>query len=471
MPGVVAYGAYVPRHRLDRGAITAILGSGGGRGSRTVASYDEDATSMGVEAARSVMRAGVSPRSVYLATTAPPYADKTNAVAVHAALGLDRDCFAVDFGASSRSAVGALRAAAVSGGIAVLSDIRTGSPGSADERDGGDAAAAFAFGEGDDVVARVIAESSVTGEFLDRWRRPGDHRSHVWEERFGRTQYLPMAQEAVAQVLSSDGVGTPTHVVISSPHRRVAKMLAAGFSREQTTAVATQAEIGYSGAADPGIGLADVLDRAAPGDVILVVVAADGCDAIALEVTPAIERLDRSQTVRDQLALGREVSYGDYLTWRGILERESPRRPDPPAPAGPPAARNEAWKFRFTGSRCVACEAMHVPPQRTCVGCGAVDRMREESLAERLGTITTFSVDRLAYSLAPPVIDAVVDFDGGGRRQCQMTDVRPDEIAVGDRVELSFRRVYTAQDVHNYFWKARPARAGHSNDTENAHGE
>jgi uncharacterized OB-fold protein len=188
---------------------------------------------------------------------------------------------------------------------------------------------------------------------------------------------------------------------------------------------------------------------------------------MVFETTPALEALDRQDGLRDQLGRGRELAYADYLTWRGFLAREAPRRPDPPAPAAPPSARNESWKFRFTGSRCEECATMHVPPQRTCVGCGAIDRMREESLSERGGTVTTFSVDRLAYSLAPPVIDAVVDFDGGGRRQCQMTDVRPDEIAVGDRVELSFRRLHTAHDVHNYFWKARPATAGE----EDRHGE
>jgi uncharacterized OB-fold protein len=275
--------------------------------------------------------------------------------------------------------------------------------------------------------------------------------------------------EAVERVLEETGVELPDHVVVSSPHRRVARTVAHGFSAERVASAAVQAEVGYTGAADLGLGLADALDRAAPGETVLLVAASDGCDTALLEVTDAIDRIDRSAGVRAQLAGGREVSYADYLTWRGILERESPRRPDPAAPAGPASARNEGWKFRFAGSRCEECQTMHVPPQRTCVECGAIDRMCEESLADRQGTITTYSVDRLAYSLAPPVIDAVVDFDGGGRRQCQMTDVKPDEVAVGDRVELSFRRIYTADDVHNYFWKARPARIA-PNDAENAHG-
>ena len=49
-------GAYLPRARLDRAAIGAFVGSGGGRGTRTVASYDEDTTTMAVEAARLALR-------------------------------------------------------------------------------------------------------------------------------------------------------------------------------------------------------------------------------------------------------------------------------------------------------------------------------------------------------------------------------------------------------------------------------
>jgi uncharacterized OB-fold protein len=82
--------------------------------------------------------------------------------------------------------------------------------------------------------------------------------------------------------------------------------------------------------------------------------------------------------------------------------------------------------------------------------------MDAESMSDKLGAVATFTVDRLAYSLSPPVVTAAVDFDGGGRFSCELTDCAPDQVAVGTRVELTFRRMYTAQGVHNYFWKARP---------------
>jgi uncharacterized OB-fold protein len=77
-------------------------------------------------------------------------------------------------------------------------------------------------------------------------------------------------------------------------------------------------------------------------------------------------------------------------------------------------------------------------------------------LADKLGTVVTYTIDRLAYSLSPPVIQAVIDFDGGGRVSCELTECTPEEVEVGMRVEFTFRRMYSAQGVHNYFWKARP---------------
>jgi len=88
-----------------------------GQGTLSVAGYDEDATSMGVEAARRARWNGsFTPASVHFATTAPAYADKTNANVLHAALRLGREVFATDHVGSMRSAVGALRAAAADGG-------------------------------------------------------------------------------------------------------------------------------------------------------------------------------------------------------------------------------------------------------------------------------------------------------------------------------------------------------------------
>ena len=452
--GIVAYAAYLPRHRLPHGQLAAQLGVRGGNGARILASYDEDSTTMGVEAARRVADNSSPPGALYFATTTPPYLDKANSAAIHSALDLGHDGFALDLAGSARSAVGALRAAASTGGLAVLSDLRTGLPTSVEERDGADGAVAFLFGPGDEAAVEIVAQASTTAEFLDRWRLPGQIASSHWEERFGVEIYLPLVRTAAERALAQAGIEQPDHVIVSSPHARAATAAA----RKLPAPSADQAglAVGYAGAADLGLRLAAVLDRARAGETILLVSAADGSDAAVLRVGERIAQARRGVPVAEQASGGREVTYATYLMWRGLLEREPPRRPEPERPAGPPAARAESWKFAFVGSACKKCGQVHVPPRRVCAGCGAVDQMERRPLADKPGTVATYTVDRLAFSPSPPMIDAVVDFDGGGRYTLEVADATPEEIDIGTRIELTFRRLYTAAGVHNYFWKVRP---------------
>ncbi len=470
MRGIVAYGVYLPYWRLDRKAIAAALGSPAGSGTRSVASYDEDTTSLGVEAARVALRAapGCRPEALYFATAGPAYLDKTNATAVHAALGLDATALACDMVGSTRSGAGALRAALQGGGptLVVLSDIRTGLPGGGDEREGGDAAAALLVADESrdvPVLAEPVAVASATAEFLERWRLPGDAASRQWEERFGEHAYLPLGEAAVTEALKRAGVTALAidHWVLAGSHGRATKRLAGAVGATKgTVADDLGAVIGNAGTAHAGLLLANALDAAAPERLIAVVSLADGCDVTIWRTTAAVAARRPAATVATQLAGGGAVSYATFLTWRGFLEREPPRRPDPEAPAAPPSFRAENWKFAFTGSRCQACGARHLPPQRVCVKCHAIDRMTPERLADVPATIATFTVDRLAYSLSPPVVAAVIDFEGGGRFQCELTDVDPAAVKIGDRVGMTFRRLFTAAGVHNYFWKARPIRGG-----------
>jgi hydroxymethylglutaryl-CoA synthase len=464
MAALVGYGTYLPAWRLDRAAIRSLLGSGGGKGARAVAGYDEDVTSMGVEAARALLAgSSFSPDTVLFATTAPPYLDKTNATAIHAALGLPASVAAFDMVGSVRSGTGAVQLAAGRAGstLVVASDVRTGLPGGADEAAGGDGAVALAFGDRGDPLVELMAGASSTGEFLDRWRVPGELASRQWEERFGESAYLPLAQAAVTEALktaelTADGID---HLVVSGAHARAVKGVRAWIgARKEAVAPDLTAQLGHLGAAHADVALADVLDRAAAGEVIVLVTLADGADVAVLRATDALPAYRQGRpTVAAAAAAGQPVDYASFLTWRDVLRREPPRRPDPQAPAAPPSLRNEAWKFALEASRCEACGTRHLPPARVCLSCHAVDQMAPERLADVPATIATYTVDRLAFSLAPPVVSAVIDFDGGGRFQCELADVAPDEVAIGGRVRMTFRRMYTAGNgVHDYFWKARP---------------
>src|SRR5436309_11945089 len=213
--GIVAYAAYLPRHRLTHEELGDELGVRGGAGRRVIASYDEDSTTMAVEAARATAGNGAAvPGAIFFATTTPPYLDKTNAAAIHAALDLGHDGFAVDVAGSARSAVGAARAAAHEGGLAALSDVRTGLPTSSEERGGADGAAAFLFGPTEQAAVELVAIASTTAELLDRWRLPTEVASHQWEERFGVEIYMPLIRAAVAQVREQTAIEHHDHVIV-----------------------------------------------------------------------------------------------------------------------------------------------------------------------------------------------------------------------------------------------------------------
>jgi hydroxymethylglutaryl-CoA synthase len=440
MRGILGWGVHLPRGRLDRSQIAELVGSGGGKGTRAVASYDEDTTTMAVEAGRNVLRAGgAEPAALWLATTTPAYLDKTNATAVHAALRLDRSAPAYDAVGSVRSTAGALRGAIDGSGTALVigSDVRTGRPGSADEAAGADAAAAVLVGDDTDgtVLAELIGRAAATEEFLDRWRGPGDAGSRQWEERFGETKYAPLAAEALKAAIGDArlGVGEVDALVIAGLHERACATSAKQSGVEPDRIVDRLAgAIGNPGAAQPLLLLSRALEQAGPGQVIVLLVLSDGADAFVFRATDAIGSYRPARPVAGQILTGAPVDYGRYLAWRGLLQVEPPRRPEPARPSASASGRSVEWKFGLTSAAGV--------------------------LAEQEGTVTTFTVDKLAYSQSPPVVFAVVDFDDGERLPVELTDVAVDEVVIGTRVEMTFRRLFTADGIANYFWKARPLR-------------
>ncbi|HET7312233.1 MAG TPA: OB-fold domain-containing protein [Mycobacteriales bacterium] len=441
MRGILGWGVHLPHRRLDRTQIAPIAGGGGGKGTRTAASYDEDTTTMAVQAARDALRgSGVGPATLWFATAAPAYLDKTNATAVHAALRLDRETAAYDALGSTRSVLAGLRAAldARTPSIVIGSDLRIGLPGGPEESTCGDAAAAVVVGDDSDgapVLAEVIGRAGMTEEFLDRWRVPGDPASRTWEERFGETKYVPLAQEALKTALGAAGLDVDgvDLLAIAGLHERACASVAkkSGVAADRLVD-RMSATVGNPGVAQPLLLLASALEKARPGQVVVLLTLADGAEALVVRATDAIASHRPARPVAAQVAGGSPVSYGRYLAWRGLLPVEPPRRPEPARPSASAAGRTAEWKFGLSTAQGV--------------------------LADQRGTVTTFTIDKLAYSPSPPVVFAVVDFDDGERLPVELTDVDAGEVAIGMRVEMTFRRLFTADGIANYFWKARPVR-------------
>ena len=417
MAGIVRYGSYIPYFRLHRAAM------GAGKGERAVASYDEDSVSMAVEAARDAVRGESGLDAVLFATTSPAYAEKLDTATIQAALDLPETVSSIALGGSSRMGLAALLlgldlAAAGRRALVCAGDVIVGAPGGARERDGGDGAVAFVTGADADAVARVLGRASATMEILDVWRLPEERFPKQWEERFTADTMAPTIIDTAKRALASAGVdgGSLTTVILDGTNpRSMAGLPKALGLRPEQIADPLAATVGRTGVAHAGLLLARALDGAKPGDRILVVGEADGADALVLEVTGAIKDMRPVRKVDRWIASKRaDLAYNTYLKWRGVLPFEPPRRPDPERPAAPPMRRHERWKLAFVGSRCTKCHAGHLPPQRVCVKCGAVDHMRDERFADTSSRVATYTLDHLAYSLQPPVVAAFVDYEGEG---------------------------------------------------------
>src|SRR3954452_25278622 len=269
---IVSYGTYIPYWRLDRSKIGEALGTFG-KGSRAVASHDEDTTTMGVEAARACLAAasaGVRVGQLLFATTDPAYVDKTNATAIHAALDLDSGVPAFDMVGSVNSANGAMAIAnfAPMATLVVLSDKRTGLPGGADEAGGGDGAVALLYSPDGPALVDFLGWGASSAEFLDRYRQPGDDHSRLWEERFGEHAYTPLAEQAVAEALKQAGVspGDIDYAIVTGVHPRSVRVVAKslGVGKEALVDDLTSV-IGNTGTPHGVLVLAYLLDRAESG--------------------------------------------------------------------------------------------------------------------------------------------------------------------------------------------------------------
>ena len=225
---ITAYASYLPRGRLAAADIPVALRAGRAD-QRTVAWHDEDPVTMAVAAARASGNSA-DIRQLVFATTEPPYADKLNASIIHAAMGLDQFCPAIDMTGALRSGAQALSMAIGSGGLVAMADIRVGLPGADEAIDSSDGAAAFLFGSADAApVATPLAVASATAEVLDRWRAPGDLTASVWDDRFSLAYTLPLVERTASRALGEAGINRADHVRVSAPSSRLAAAVARRF--------------------------------------------------------------------------------------------------------------------------------------------------------------------------------------------------------------------------------------------------
>jgi len=325
--GITSWGAYVPLFRLDKSVI-------GSRGEKAICNFDEDSTTMAVEAVNDCLK-GKDRQTVdalYFGTTTSLYKEHLGATTIAMASELRENVYTAEFGNSLRAGTAAFKAAidSVKAGsakkvVVTAADCRMGTPGSALERNLGDGAVALVIGD-TDVVVTVEGSYSVYNEIIDVWRTNDDSFVRTWEDRFAAEQgYLPSMRQAITGLMEKCSYKPAdfAKVVLYSPDGRRSAELARSLGFD----IKTQLQdplidvMGNTGAASALMLLVAALEAAKPGDLILLASYGNGADAFVGKVNENINKLKgKGLGVKGHLASKRVIT--DYL--RYLMARDCP---------------------------------------------------------------------------------------------------------------------------------------------------
>ena len=473
--GILSYGAYLPRRRLQRKAIAAANNwfapglRGLAKGERALANWDEDTVTMAVEAARDCMAglpaAGLE--QLILASTTHPYDDRQNAAIVANALHLGSALRVLDVTGSQRAGTSALISALAAGGRSLVAagEHRQAKAASPQEMHYGDGAAALLIGPGKP-IARLVGSHSETVDFVHQFRSAERAHDYAWEERWIRDEgYMKIVPATLAALFKATGVAPAkvTHFCMPCTLSRVLPGIAKRAGIAETAVRDNLAAVcGDTGAAHPLVLLAHALQEAKAGDVILVASFGQGCDALLFEVTGEIAALPARSGVKGALARRKEESnYLRFLAFNDHIALERGMRAE--ADKGTPLTtlyRNRDMVTGLIGGRCRNCGTLQFPRGRYCVNpkCNALDSQDDQAFSGVGAKVMSFTADALTYSADPPAYYGMVEFAAGGRMMADFTDVDEGKVEVGMQMRMMFRikEHDTARGFVRYFWKASP---------------
>ena len=471
MAGIKSMGVYIPRYRLSCEEIAGMWRTKPIGGEKAVAGYDEDAVTMAVAAVRECMRPNHGKvEGLYFSSTTAPYKEKQNAAIIASAVGLDRKCATADFSNSLRagttafrSALDAVKSESAEEVLVIASDCRTGAPKGRFEQLFGDGAAALAVGTGE-VIAEIEGCYSIFNEFTDLWRTETERFVRSGEGRFIDDEgYLPTMREAISGLMKTYSLAARdfSKIVFSASDRRqhadLAKKL--GFEAPQVQDP-LYFQIGHTGTAGTLIMLIAALEESKPGERILFANYGDGADAFILRATEAVAGIHARPAMNERLAGKISIDYGTYLNWRDLIPFEASSLPERGEPSIASRWRQRKVISSLSGVKCRKCKAPQIHPLgqtvRVCTECQSKDDFDDYSFSDKTGKLFTYAIDHLQPTKNSPGVNGVVDFDGGGRLICELTDYDLDRVKIGMPVEMTFRRLFQGKGIVNYFWKAKP---------------
>jgi hydroxymethylglutaryl-CoA synthase len=325
--GIISYGLHIPRFRIKREEYQRVWGYFSPRGveEKSVADFDEDSVTMGVEAASNALRNARINESeidaICFASTSPPYAEKQNASTIGAALGCRSDTVTLDLTSSPKSSVSALlscldltSSGRGSTGLVVAADCPLADPSTPLEHQLGAAGAAMVVGS-QRVGAVFDGSYSVTMESIgERFRRDGE--SHLTRVDLG-AYHETILEEAVSSCVSGmmrklnrspkDYDFVALQGIEDAKALELSKKF--GFEDKKATASLISAKIGDVGAASPLLALSRILESASTGQRVLLCSYGPGAGADAAGFV-----------VEQEMKPGAGIAYEDYLARKEYID-------------------------------------------------------------------------------------------------------------------------------------------------------
>ena len=338
--GIVGYGVYLPRYRIKTSEIARVWG----RDvltvpiqEKSVPGPDEDAVTIGIEAARNaVKRAGVPPkeiRAVWAGSESKPYAVKPSSTIIAEAIDATPHVDAADWEFACKAGTEAMQAcfALVASGmgkyaLALGVDTAQGKPADALEYTAAAGGAAFVIGRKEESLAFLEASHSYVSDTPDFFRRE-QMKYPVHGSRFtGGPAYFHHVIECASELMENLGTTASDYdyAVFHQPNAKfpitAARML--NFPTEKIMPGLIVPYIGNTYSGSSLLGLAATLDVAHAGDRILCVSYGSGAgsDAFSFVVTEKIEeRKDMTPRVEVYIQRKKEIDYAVYSKFRKNL--------------------------------------------------------------------------------------------------------------------------------------------------------
>ena len=479
--GISSIAGYLPRLRLSKKTVAQANSwiapnlMGKGKGTRSMANWDEDSVTMSVEAIRRVLgkdddRSHVD--SLFFASTTMPFVDRLNSGIIRAALTLEEETACIDISSSLKSGTTALiqaldkvKSGSSSYSIVSASDKRKARSASAQELDFGDGAVAIAV-DNKDLIAKYINSSSLSIDFIDHFRQPNEEFDYNWEERWIRDEgYLKIVPKAIEELFSKANISGSDidHFILPSVFPRVDQMIAKKCGINPENVVDNLAlSTGDTGSAHSLLMFASILEKANPGDKILISSFGGGSDVILFETTDNIKNFKPEQTIESLINSGvEENNYMKYLTFNDLVKWEKGMRGEQDRKTALTTLyRHNDAIMGLVGGKCTKTGTIQYPASPISVSPNSPDLNTQEpyKFAEKKAKILSWSADYLSFSVNPPNHYGVVDFEEGGRIMVDFTDVEKGDIDSGMDVKMVFR-VKIVDEIRGftrYFWKAIP---------------